>query len=100
MRISLGTPCIAPVYIRQICLALIQQVMLVLLAALILDMGETIRVTVPASIGFWVGLLVILIRRPMTPTSGDLLFIRWGCVLAIVSAVFACHSAGLIPFVR
>jgi hypothetical protein len=31
-----------------------------------------------ASAGFWFAVIVVLVRRPRSPTQGDLAFIRWG----------------------
>lgn len=31
-----------------------------------------------SSLGFWVITIVIFVRRPQSPTEGDLIFIRWG----------------------
>jgi len=36
------------------------------------------------SVGFWAGALTIVIRRPSSPTQGDLQFIRWGLFVMYV----------------
>lgn len=36
-----------------------------------------------SSVAFWLGVLIILIRRPMSPTKGDLAYIRWGLLVIV-----------------
>ena len=36
------------------------------------------------SAGFWVGVVMVLVRRPRNPTAGDLKYFRWGLPVAIV----------------
>ncbi len=66
-----------------------QQVVLAVLAVLILDMGEAARGMGAVMIGYWTGIVIILIRRPLSPTKGDLFFVRWGCSLLATTLVFA-----------
>ncbi len=89
---------IDPAYDRQIWFAVKQQVVLTILAGLVLDMGETVRGMAAVMIGYWVGTVIILVRRPMSPSKGDLLFVRWGCsllaaslvLLSLVRTIFFC----------
>jgi hypothetical protein len=76
---------IAPVYDRQIWFSIKQQVVLTTLAVLVLDMGDMARGLAAVMIGFWIGTMMILVRRPFLPSKADLLFVRWGfSVLAVV----------------
>jgi hypothetical protein len=56
------------------------QVALFILTAMVLDMGRLNHLCRYAIVGQWVGIFIVMGRRPLTPTRGDLLFIRWGIV--------------------
>jgi len=77
---------IAPAYDHQIWFSVKQQVVLAVLAGLVLDMGQTVRIMAAAIIGYWIGVVIIVVRRPLSPSKGDLLFVRWGC--ALLAATF------------
>jgi hypothetical protein len=72
---------IAPAYDQQIWFSIKQQVVLSILAALVLDMGETAGAMAVVMTGYWIGTSIIVMRRPLSPSKGDLLFVRWGCSL-------------------
>jgi hypothetical protein len=78
-------------YDRQIWFSVKQQVILTLVALLVLDMGQSVRILAAAMVGYWIGFLVVLARRPMSPSKGDLLFVRWGCAL-LAAAFLIAHS--------
>ena len=61
--------------------ALLQQGIVLVLAALMLDGGLTFNVAVIAVLGYWLGFGVIVVRRPSSPTWGDILLIRYGFLL-------------------
>src|SRR5258708_5744982 len=64
---------------RPLLRAFVQQLAwLFFLGTFILDEGVLHSAARAPSIGFWSGVMLVLIRRPHTPTRGDLLFIRWG----------------------
>lgn len=88
---------ITPVYVHQIWFSVKQQVVLVVLASLVLDMGQTVRMMAATIIGYWIGVVIILVRRPLSPSKGDLLFVRWGCCLlaAIFLFVYFTNTAYL-----
>jgi len=56
------------------------------LTALMLDMGRSFGFFKVALIGHWMGIFVIMGRRPLSPTKWDIFFIRVG-VLAILTLV-------------
>jgi hypothetical protein len=72
---------IAPAYDQRIWFSVKQQVLLTILAGLVLDMGQTARAMAAVMAGYWIGAAVIVMRRPLSPSKGDLLFVRWGCSL-------------------
>ena len=85
-------PTIAPAYGQAIWFAIKQQAILAILAALVLDMGQTAAALAAIIIGYWVGAAVIVARRPMSPSKVDLIFVRWGCALLAA----ACMGASLV----
>lgn len=78
--------------------ALVLQVPVALLFASLLDNGHLAKIGGYAMIGFWIGVAVIVSRRPRTPSPFDLAFIRYGYLpLVLVAAacaaiVHGCHS--------
>ena len=83
---------VAPAYEREVVLSIVQQIVLAVLAALTLDMGETARGVLASIIGYWIGAVIVMVRRPQSPSKGDLLFVRWGVSIlafAFVSAIYA-----------
>lgn len=82
---------IAPAYDHQIWFSVKQQVVLAILASLVLDMGQCARGMASVMVGYWVGTAIILLRRPMSPSKGDLLFVRWGCAVLAAAAVLAAN---------
>jgi hypothetical protein len=80
---------IAAAYDHQIWFSIKQQVVLAVLAMLVLDMGETARSMAAVIIGYWIGTLIIVVRRPTSPSKNDLFFVRWGCSLLAATGVFA-----------
>jgi hypothetical protein len=74
---------IAKEYTPAIRLASIEQVFLLFISALILDCGEMFRHFAIASIAFWAGTALILLRRPHTPTRTDIHLIQLGYFVLI-----------------
>ena len=60
---------------------LLQQAVVLILAALVLDGGVTFNSAVISVVGFWLGLGVILVRRPDSPTPGDLFYVGYAFLL-------------------
>jgi hypothetical protein len=57
-----------------------------MLTALMLDGGRTFGFFKVAVLGHWVGILMIIGRRPISPTKWDIFFIRWGVLLLLTAA--------------
>lgn len=71
-------------YARPLLFALLFQLLFIsFVGACCMDLGQSFRACVYASIGYWAGVAVILIRRPRAPTKSDLQFIRWGWMLIV-----------------
>src|SRR5262249_31952460 len=59
--------------------ALIIQLVAVVLSGLMVDYGRIFaRITLIAGVAFWVGVLLMMVRRPQAPTAWDLWMVRWG----------------------
>lgn len=57
-----------------------------ILTALILDGGETFKFFGVALLAHWIGMILILWRRPLSPTKFDLSFIRIGIIPLLVAS--------------
>ena len=68
----------APFYLADMRAALILQAVVGILAALVLDFGQTLRAFAVAFLCQWALTWIILFRRPMNPTRLDRLAIRYG----------------------
>ena len=66
--------------------ALVLQTIIGILTGLMLDGGGTFGVFQVAFLGQWLGILLIVFRRPQSPTRTDLLFIRFGIVILLFLA--------------
>jgi hypothetical protein len=69
--------------------SLLQQLLILGFTSMILDGGVLCCICLYAAIGFWTGVVIIRLRRPI-PTTGDLAFIRVGylplCMIAFFCA--------------
>ncbi len=52
-------------------------------AALLLDGGNVFRTCKVAAIAYWVGVLFVIVRRRRNPTPIDIVWIKYGFLLAI-----------------
>jgi hypothetical protein len=77
---------LSPMYDRAIKFAVVEQLVLGVLAALLLDGGATARTMVWFIAAFWLVFAMIAVRRPFRPTTADLAIVKWGslvCLLAL-----------------
>jgi hypothetical protein len=63
------------------------------LSVLMLDGGETARLSGIGLFVFWAWVLVAIWQRPGNPTAVDLMLIRWGCPPLVVGFQVAIHCA-------
>ena len=73
--------------------SVVQQGIFLLFTALLLDGGVLFRVCGVGSIAYWVGAVIVVVRRPRNPTAKDVILLKYGFPLAvavvmIVQAVF------------
>lgn len=74
--------------------AVIQQVIFLVLGALMLDGGYVGRACCVTAIAHWVAILLIVFRRPLSPTKVDLIVIRYAFLLILL------FVGWLAPFVQ
>jgi hypothetical protein len=58
--------------------SIILQLPIALLMLLMLDGGFLAKIDGYATAGFWIGVAIVLLRRPGHPHRTDLFYIRWG----------------------
>jgi hypothetical protein len=68
--------------------AVVQQVIVLVLAAGILDGGDLFRICLIAAVAFWVGVVLIRRHRPQAPTKLDLMLIRGGYLVLCIMSFF------------
>lgn len=78
---------VAPAYRNAIRAAVLLQLVLAVLMTLILDGGYTARIGGYVMGGFWIGVAMIMLRRPRAPTPLDLFYVRWGYLTLLVLSV-------------
>ena len=71
--------------------ALIQQGIVMLLTAGILDGGDVFAIWLIAVLAFWVGVWLVRRNRPTAPSKVDLLFIHWSYLPLCVMTFFLVH---------
>ncbi len=76
----MNTTQFSPVYEGAKTFALVQQSIVLLLSSLVLDGGDVFHACLVALLAFWVGAIIIGVRRPQTPTRCDLVVIRYGYI--------------------
>jgi hypothetical protein len=75
-------------------MALLQQGIVLILALLMLDLGQTICEAVTAIVAYWLAFGIIAVRRLNSPTRSDIFLIRYGFLLMFVCAVAALPFVG------
>jgi hypothetical protein len=85
---------LAPPYLADMRAAIILQVGIGILAALVIDFGQTLRAFAVAFLCQWAVTWIILYRRPMNPTRLDRLAIRYG-ILPVLLLILLCGATWL-----
>ena len=75
-------------YKRPVIEAAILSSVFLVLSFMVLDGGTTAFASLFAVAGFWAAVLLMILRRPQSPTSVDVQVIRFGSLVAIVAAQF------------
>ena len=76
--------------------AVITQVVFALICLVFSDTEQLAKLLAIMTIGFWCGVLLILRKRPHSPTKGDLIFIRTGPLgMFLIFAIVCSFTWGL-----
>ena len=89
MNLSLG---LARQYKSAVIFAASQQAITGILSAMLLDGGVVLGIWCFTVLACWMGVVVIAIRRPLTPTRSDILFIEFGFIPLFIFACFVSFS--------
>jgi hypothetical protein len=69
--------------------ALVQQLPLLLLSAMLLDGGSVLKRVTIAAVAFWILTLLVMIRRNRNMLDSDMLAVKWGYLpLLLVTCIF------------
>ena len=76
------------------------QIFLCLLTLLITDFGQTFQIWAITMAAYWVGVIVIAMRRPTDPTRLDIFLVQWSFpflfILAIPLTTYIWKARGLM----
>lgn len=78
---------LAPAYREAVKIALGLQVLTTLFLLTILDGGTLAKAGGAAMVEFWVGAAIVMLRRPKTPGTIDLLYVRWGYLILLIIGI-------------
>jgi hypothetical protein len=78
---------ISVAYRNPVWVALLTQLPLLLLFSILLDGDHLFKISATAAAGFWVGVSLIMVRRPRNPRTEDLKYIRLGYFPLLAIAV-------------
>ena len=77
----------APEYREAVKVALVLQALAMVVLLAVLDGGALARAGGAAMLAFWIGVVVVVIRRPKAPSAFDLLYVRWGYLVMLVIGI-------------
>jgi peptidoglycan biosynthesis protein MviN/MurJ (putative lipid II flippase) len=60
------------------------QVFTTVLLVMLLDGGNAAKAGAAAMIGYWIGVAIVMYRRPRSPSRLDLVYVRWGYLLMLI----------------
>jgi hypothetical protein len=75
---------LAPALISAARASLLQQGAVLVLAALVLDGGRTFHAALIAAMAYWLGLAVVVVRRPSSPTAVDVFLVKYGFLFVLL----------------
>jgi hypothetical protein len=70
-------------------LAVLEQVIVVVLASLVLDFGRTLHAALVSVAAYWPAACIIVLRRPASPTRGDILLVKYGLFFVLLIVMTA-----------
>jgi len=71
-------------YWPSLCDGIIVQGVFLIFGALMLDLGQAFHISLVAAVAHWMMIILIIGRRPQSPTQLDLIAIRWGYVPLLI----------------
>lgn len=74
-------------YNQPIRFGLISAALLALIAATTQDMGEWLTTYINSLVAYGALILLILLRRPSSPTRQDLLIVKWGLLILFLAGL-------------
>jgi hypothetical protein len=87
---------LSPAYREAVWVALVLQVIATLFLLTILDGGTLAKVGGAAMAGFWIGAAVVMVRRPRSPSTLDLLYVRWGYIAMLIVGIACMNFIGAL----
>lgn len=85
---------ISPSYEKAIRIAILSQVVIATISLLLLDGGRIARIVGAAMICHWLIAALIICRRPKSPSSFDVLLVRFVFFVALGVGIFALQIIG------
>jgi len=77
-------------YRKSILWSVVVQVLLLLLAAILIDGGQTLIAFIYGAVAYWFGVAMILRRKSTAPISTDVMYLKYGLiVLSLVSMILS-----------
>ena len=74
-------------YRSAIRVAIILQLPLALFMVVTLDGGFLAKIGGYSMAGFWIGVALVMLRRPRNPGRSDLLYVRWGYPIMLIVGI-------------
>ena len=87
---------VASAYREAIWISIILQVLTTLFLLTILDGGTLARAGGCAMAAFWIGAAIVIYRRPRNPGKLDLLYVRWGYLIALGIGISLSPFMGIL----
>jgi hypothetical protein len=78
---------LSPAYREAVKFTVLLQVLTTLLLRMILDGGTLAKAGGAAMIAFWIGVGIVMLRRPKAPGALDLLYVRWGYLVMLIVGI-------------
>ena len=78
--------------------SILLQIVLIVMAGMILDGGAMLKFALLAAMGWWLGFLIILLRRPKTEKRTDQVFLRYGFLALLPLSLLTLPLWGLLRF--
>lgn len=78
---------LAPSYRHALIFSLALQVPILLFFSLLLDGGYLQTFALCAAAGYWIGVIMVMVRHHASPKKLDIFYIRWGFLILLTAAI-------------